>query len=74
MSELRFSGKNGLKPQTEARHFVYRVLAQMLAEELATGDESGFLLERVKQEPDKRRLRKAIEAVKKELERKGGAR
>ena len=71
MADLKFSGANGRKPQTEARRYVYRILFSMLKHEL--GDVDGWMFGGIEEEPDKRRLTKAIKAVMVEMRRKGNA-
>lgn len=68
MTELQFNGRDGLRPQAQARRYVYRVLFAMLDHELTERD--GWMFGGIEQEPDQRRLTKAIEAVKKEIKRK----
>ncbi len=64
----KFNGNSGRKPQTEARKWVYGVLAIILDSEdeqtgrFDPGDDAD--------EFDRRRIRKAVEAVKKEMTRK----
>lgn len=70
---LKFNSDAGRKPQTEARRYVYRVLGAMLDYELNPEERNGWMFGGIDQEPDQRRLRKAIEAVKKELLSKGNS-
>lgn len=65
---MMFSGKDGRKPQTEARRYVYRCLYQTLVNDFDTG--AGYLNE-FASEFDRRRCHKAARAILKELERKG---
>jgi hypothetical protein len=65
----RFTGQSGLRPQTEARRYVYLVLASMLARELE--DDEGWMFGGIEDESDRRRLGKAIRAVRVEMKRKG---
>lgn len=68
MSNLRFNGSSGSKPQTEARRYVYRIISTMLTSEL--GDREGWMFGGIDNEFDRRRLRKAIVAVRDEMKRK----
>ena len=68
MSELKFSGASGQRPQTEARRYVYAVLSAMLDHELC--EPEGWMFGGIEQEPDERRVRKAIKAVRAEMLRK----
>jgi hypothetical protein len=65
VDELEFNSRDGRKPQTEARRYVYRVLATVLVED------PRWFYEGIEQEPDRRRLKKAMAAVRAELLRKG---
>jgi hypothetical protein len=65
-----FDGASGRKPQTEARRHVYRVLSDAL--EKAGGNNpvgyfEGFLIPQDADEFDLRRLKKAIQAVQREM-------
>ncbi len=66
---LKFSGESGRKPQTEARRYVYRIVAAMLANDGT--DAEGWLLGGIEEDPDRRRVRKAAKAVADEMLRKG---
>lgn len=71
MSELKFNGGSGRKPQTEARRYVYGTLVVMLLHELRqreTGE--GWMFGGIEHEPDQRRLIKALKAVREEMKRK----
>jgi len=71
---LKFSGASGRKPQTPARRYVYRVLARMLDPQLWDDSSMGrWMLDGLDEEPDRRRVIKAMRAVRAELERKGNA-
>lgn len=67
-----FTGSQGRRPQTEARRYVYAILAKMLSDELRQGDEhgGGWMFGGVEDEVDLRRLKKAIKAVRSEMQRK----
>jgi hypothetical protein len=65
----KFEGKDGRKPSTEARCFVYRVLAKTLVHDLS--NDSGWLYEDM-DEFDRRRVRNAVQKVIVELKKKGG--
>lgn len=70
---LHFSSVNGRRPQTEARRYVYGVLCAMLAHELTQEARDGWMFGGIEQEPDQRRLTKAIKAVIKECRRRADA-
>ncbi len=72
----QFSGSSGLKPQAEARRYVYAVLVSMLAEEIREGNDrgEGWMFGGVDDPFDRRRLFKAIKAVASEMRRKSTAR
>lgn len=63
-----FTGASGMKPQTEARRYVYGIIWAMLNNEHA-GD-GGWIYGGVENEFDVRRLEKAVAAVQKEMLRK----
>ena len=65
-----FTGSNGRKPQTEARRWVYGVLATILDNGQERGENGWFALGPEGDEFDRRRLRKALNAVREELLRK----
>lgn len=69
MSDLMFNGENGRKPTTEARRYIYRVLATALETDMT--DHEGWILGGVDREPDRRRLHIVAKKVVKELLRKG---
>lgn len=72
MSALRFNSNDGRKPQTEARRYVYNVIAAMLENEFNEPDcYDGWMFGGIEQEPDRRRLTKAIKSVIAEMLRKG---
>ena len=66
-----FNGANGRKPQTEARMYIYRCIAAALDNSTEQSDGGWFGLPGAN-EFDRRRWRKAIDAVTKEMIRKGG--
>jgi|HubBroStandDraft_2_1064218.scaffolds.fasta_scaffold07824_3 hypothetical protein len=67
-----FNGQSGRKPQTEARMYLYRCVAAALdnGQELSEG--GWFGLPEGGDEFDRRRLKKAVESVMREMIRKGG--
>jgi hypothetical protein len=65
-----FNGESGRKPQTEARRFVYNVLASILDNGQERGENGWFGLGPDGDEFDRRRLNKALDAVKAEMIRK----
>lgn len=65
-----FDGRTGAKPQTEARRYVYRVLATIIVSERTDAD--GWFYGGITNEFDRRRLKKALEAVRIELVKKAG--
>lgn len=65
-----FNGKSGRKPQTEARRFVYNVIATLLDNQQERGEHGWFALGDDGDEFDRRRLRKALDAVRDEMLRK----
>lgn len=69
---LCFNGSSGRTYQYEARRYVYRMLIPMLKNELRPEESGGWMFGGITQEPDLRRLRKAIKAVIKEMQRKTG--
>lgn len=73
MSELLFNGHGGRKPQTEARRYVYRIIALMLSHELRDENRDGWMFGGVEQEQDRRRVEKAIKSVRSEMKRKAAA-
>jgi hypothetical protein len=72
MMALLFNSENGRKPQTEARRYVYKIIASFIDNEL-THEGARWFLDGVEQEPDQRRVRKALRAVRAEMLRKGNA-
>lgn len=66
-----FTGANGRKPQTEARMYVYRCIAAALDNSTERSDDGWFGLPDG-DEFDRRRLKKAIDSVMREMIRKGG--
>jgi len=66
-----FNGESGRKPQTEARMYLYRCIAAALDNRQEQSDEGWFGVPGA-DESDRRRLRKAVDAVIKEMIRKGG--
>ncbi len=70
---MKFTGASGAKPQTEARRWVYGVLAAVLAND-GENEQGGWLDPGdVADEFDRRRIQKAVAAVKKEMVRKSRA-
>lgn len=69
-----FNADGRIKPQTQARRWVYSVLAAVLGND-AERHEPGRWFDPGEDadEFDRRRIRKAIEAVKKEMERKAAS-
>lgn len=67
---LKFKGADGRKPSTEARRYVYALLVPMLEHELRDEARHGWMFGGIDEEPDKRRLRKAIKAVMVEMRKK----
>ena len=65
---MRFTSNNGRTPQAEARRYVYALLVPMLEHELS--DPDGWMFGGIEEEPDKRRLTKAIKAVAAEMGRR----
>lgn len=63
-----FTGKDGRKPSTEARRYVYRMLLNMLSHD--NEDPHGWLWGGIEDDFDRRRLKIAIGKVKAELTRK----
>lgn len=72
MGLLKFDGASGLKPQTQARRYVYRIMVTMLENELESNERDGWMFGGIEQEPDVRRLTKAIKEVAAEMFRKAG--
>ena len=68
-SPLKFSGASGRKPQTEARQYVLRCLATILAHDIENAD---WLNDDLDHEPDRRRALKAARSVHRMLRRLGG--
>lgn len=68
---MRFDGSSGRRPVTEARRYIYNVLATAIGTDLE--DLEGWLLGGIDEESDRRRIRKAAKAVVAELRRKGSA-
>lgn len=64
----KFTGKSGIKPQAEARRYVYGIIWAMLNNE-HPGDD-GWIYGGTENEFDVRRLKKAVASVKKEMIRK----
>lgn len=63
-----FTGASGLRPQAEARRYVYGIIRLMLGSE-QPGD-GGWIYGGMENECDVRRLKKAVAAVRKEMLRK----
>lgn len=72
MGKLQFSSEHGHTPSYEARHYIYRVLANALETDMT--DRDGWILGGIEEEPDRRRLHIQAKAVVKELMRKGNKR
>lgn len=70
MSELRFTGDSGRRPQAEARRYVYGVLATMLEHELTAEARDGWIFGGIEFDADRRRLRRAVRDVVKTLRRR----
>lgn len=70
---IKFDGSSGRKPQTEARRYIYRVMAAAIQNEV-TGDRDGWIFGGMENESDRRRLLKAADKVYAELMRKGDTR
>lgn len=64
---LRFSGKDGLKPYTEARRYVYDALAITLGQDIKS---AGYLNDDLPTDADRRRAQKAAKQILRELEKK----
>lgn len=71
---MKFDGSSGSKPQTEARRWVYSVMATLLDNDHERGEDGWFSLGSDGDEFDRRRLDKALDAVRKEMQRKGAHR
>jgi len=65
-----FNGDSGRKPQAEARRFVYGTLAALLDNSQERGEEGRFALGPDGTEFDRRRLKKALDAVRNEMLKK----
>jgi len=65
---MKFTSEPGRTAQAKARRFVYAVLVPMLEHEL--GDPEGWMFGGIEEEPDKRRLAKAIKALMVEMRRR----
>jgi hypothetical protein len=70
---LKFNGESGRKPQTEARRWVYAVLATILDNSSERSEHGWFSLGPDGDEFDRRRLLKALDSVRAEMVRKSGA-
>ena len=68
---MKFNGSSGRKPQTEARRYVYGVLATAIEND--GEDMRGWLFGGLEDEVDRRRVEKAAKAVVKEFRRKAKA-
>lgn len=68
---MRFDGSTGHRPSTEARRYLYRVLAAVIDCEMR--DPDGWFRGGIKNEFDTRRLRHAAKLVAAEMMRKGAA-
>jgi len=66
---MEFSGENGTKPSTQARKYVYQILAKALIADL--DNDSRWLYEGL-DEADQRRVRTAVRKVIVEMRRKSG--
>jgi hypothetical protein len=65
-----FDGSSGRKPQSEARRFVYACLATILDNGEERGEDGWFAMGPDGDEFDRRRLEKALDAVRNEMLRK----
>lgn len=65
-----FNGDGGRKPQTEARRFVYGCLATICDNDTERSENGWFAMGPEADEFDRRRLRKALDAVRAEMLRK----
>jgi hypothetical protein len=65
-----FNGDKGRKPQTEARRWVYGVLGAILDNSVERSENGWFSLGPEGDEFDRRRLRKALDAVRAEMFKK----
>lgn len=72
---MRFTGDNGRKPQTEARRYVYGVIATILDNGHERGRNGWFGFGEEEDKADRRLLNGALDAVRDEMVRKArGAR
>lgn len=67
---MKFDGSSGRKPSTEARRYIYAVLAASLESDMR--DPDGWVRGGIEDEFDLRRLRKEARKVFTELMRKAG--
>lgn len=65
---MKFDGGSGRRPQTEARRYVYAVLASALSTDMS--DPEGWVFGGMEDEFDRRRAKKAGRAIIAELLRK----
>lgn len=59
---MRFDGSSGKKPSAEARRYVYKTIAHFLTDDVDNAG-GGWLLSGIDDEVDRRRIRKAAQAV-----------
>jgi hypothetical protein len=62
---LKFTSEGGRRAQTEARRYVYRMVQAMLEHELT--DSEGWVFGGIQQEPDERKLKRAVRDVMNEM-------
>ncbi len=66
----KFNGKSGRKPQTEARRWVYGVIAYLLDSDHERSENGWFSMGEEATTADRVRLNKALDAVRDEMLRK----
>ena len=64
----QFIGTSGMRPQTEARRYVYGIIDAILSHKKPR--DGGWIYGGYENEFDVRRLKKAVSAVRKEMRRK----
>ena len=67
-----FNGDSGRKPQAEARRWVYGVLGAIMDNAVERSENGWFSLGPEANEFDRRRLKKALDAVRAEMFKKAG--
>jgi hypothetical protein len=67
---MEFTKSNGTKPSTQARRYVYRIVAELLDGDIANGSEWMW---REFDEADSRRIMNATKKIIAEMRRKAGA-